>query len=77
MLVVSFQCLQALTSVEKAVSKIKYIKSTNTSSLSDIHLKSIMTVSIKLEAQLDKLLLGKHQYHSSHCRCRSSTLTFT
>jgi len=25
-----------------------------------------MTVSTKLEPQLDKIILGKHQYHSSH-----------
>jgi hypothetical protein len=35
------------------------------SSLSGMHLKSVlMTVSTELEPQLDKILLGKYQYHS-------------
>jgi hypothetical protein len=35
----------------------------------DMYLKLILkTVSTKLEPQLDKVLLGKHQYHSFICR---------
>jgi hypothetical protein len=42
---------------------MKYVKSMYRSSLSDMHLKSIlilMTGSTKLEPRLDKILLGKN-----------------
>jgi hypothetical protein len=35
--------------------------------LSDVPLKSVLTtINIKLESQLDKILLEKHQYHCCH-----------
>jgi hypothetical protein len=43
---------------ERKNSRMKYVKSTYRSSVSDMHLKSVlMTVS----TTLDKVLLGKHQ----------------
>jgi hypothetical protein len=47
---------------------MKHVKSMYRTSLSDMHLKSIlMTVSTKIVPHLvDKILLGKHQYHISY-----------
>jgi hypothetical protein len=58
-LVVLVRCLLALTSAEMFFSKMEYVKSKYTSSLSDMHLKSnLMTLS---EPHVAKILLGKHQ----------------
>jgi hypothetical protein len=49
-------------SYEKTIHKFKYDKS----SAADMHLKLLlMTVSTKLEPQLEKIILGKHQYQFS------------
>jgi hypothetical protein len=68
LLVILFRCLLVSTYLcERINSKVKYVKSSYRSSVSDMVLKSIlMIVNTKHELQLDKLLLGKHHYHSCH-----------
>jgi hypothetical protein len=44
-------------------SKMKYVKSTYTPSVSDMHLKVNINDS---NTKLDKILLGKNQYHRCH-----------
>jgi hypothetical protein len=49
---------------------MKYVKSTYRTSVSYMRLKSVlMALSTKFEPQQDKIVLGKHQYHSSRTDC--------